>query len=158
MSMLLTTTVFVALTLLSVALHVRRTEGGVKAKPAGSAARRCARCGSAVPERAATCPRCGVPQQVFEVVSAPEAQPRAESGGPLRAMVRADLCVGCAACVAACPETGAITMRGKLAAVDAEHCVGHGECASACPVGAIGVGDRLEDRDRLSVAVGAATW
>jgi thioredoxin reductase len=47
------------------------------------------------------------------------------------------MCVGCGTCAAACPETGAITLRGKLAVVDNSLCVGHGECVSACPVGAI---------------------
>src|SRR6185436_5635177 len=62
-----------------------------------------------------------------------------DSGGdaPLRAHVRTDLCVGIGACVAACPETDAITLRGKLARVNPERCKGHGECVSACPVSAI---------------------
>ena len=57
----------------------------------------------------------------------------------MRALVRADMCVGCATCVAACPEDGALTMRGKLAVVDNALCKGHGDCVAACPVGAISV-------------------
>ncbi|HEX5634716.1 MAG TPA: NAD(P)-binding domain-containing protein, partial [Gemmatimonadales bacterium] len=42
-------------------------------------------------------------------------------------------------CVAACPESGAIELRGKLAVVNLDACKGHGDCAAACPVGAIAV-------------------
>jgi thioredoxin reductase/NAD-dependent dihydropyrimidine dehydrogenase PreA subunit len=52
-------------------------------------------------------------------------------------MVRADLCAGCATCVAACPEANAIRVEAKIAIVDLAYCVGHGDCAAACPVGAI---------------------
>ncbi|MDE3216591.1 MAG: NAD(P)-binding domain-containing protein, partial [Gemmatimonadota bacterium] len=54
-----------------------------------------------------------------------------------KALVRADMCVGCGTCVASCPEPGAITLRGKLAVVDDALCQGHGECVRGCPVGAI---------------------
>jgi thioredoxin reductase/ferredoxin len=57
----------------------------------------------------------------------------------MRALVRGDMCVGCGTCVAACPETGAIALHGKLAVVDSALCKGHGECVAACPVGAISV-------------------
>jgi putative YpdA family bacillithiol system oxidoreductase len=151
MDMTLTTIAFVVLSALSIALHVRRTSrravSQAPKKPAGPT--RCRRCSTVVAAGQETCPKCGVPLQVFEVVSAPIAQSIDPSGGaPLRAAVRGDMCVGCAGCVAACPEVGAITMQGRLARVDASLCVGHGECAAACPVGAIslseGGGNRVE--------------
>ena len=137
MSMLLTTIGFFALTALSVVLHLRRTESAPPhATPARG--RPCPRCRAPVPDGSAFCPGCGVPQQIYEVVNAPAARAGApDAGAPQRAVVRNDLCVGCTGCVSACPEPGAIAMRGKLAVVDPERCKGHGECASACPVGAI---------------------
>ncbi|MBL0179470.1 MAG: 4Fe-4S binding protein [Gemmatimonadetes bacterium] len=58
------------------------------------------------------CRQCGAPQQAYELVSAPvvEGELAAGSGEP-KAMVRADVCVGCGTCVDACPEPGAITMH-----------------------------------------------
>jgi thioredoxin reductase/Pyruvate/2-oxoacid:ferredoxin oxidoreductase delta subunit len=84
-----------------------------------------------------------VPQQVYEVVNAKVA---AKGGGhglsiAKHAMVRADVCVGCGTCVAACPEPGAIELQGKLAVVNTDSCKGHAECVAACPVGAILMGD-----------------
>jgi heterodisulfide reductase subunit A-like polyferredoxin len=94
-----------------------------------------------VPSGSQFCPGCGIPQQIFEVVSAGISAPMSAdgTGGAMRALVRADMCVGCATCVAACPEDGALTMRGKLAVVDNALCKGHGDCVAACPVGAISV-------------------
>lgn len=47
-------------------------------------------------------------------------------------------CIGCAACVDACPEGLVLgVIGGKAAIVAAEKCIGHGICAEACPVGAI---------------------
>ena len=133
--MLWTTLAFVAISAISVWLHLRKS-----APPPSAAARArpCPRCRAVVPAKAETCPKCGVPLQAFELVSAAEVHDDpAESAGEIRAHVRADMCVGCATCVAACPQPGAIAMVGKLARVDAQHCVGSGECATACPVGAI---------------------
>jgi thioredoxin reductase/ferredoxin len=134
MPMLTTTAALVAVTGLSIWWHVRRSAGATTGGASGAA---CPRCRAAVPAGAMRCPRCGVPQELFEVVAAPVAAAATAGGGVLKAMVRADRCVGCGACAAACPEPAAIALRGHLATVDPAACMGHGECAAACPVGAI---------------------
>lgn len=50
-------------------------------------------------------------------------------------------CIGCGACVAACPEGDVLGVVGGTATVvNGLRCVGHGRCEAACPVGAIEVG------------------
>lgn len=47
-------------------------------------------------------------------------------------------CIGCGACVTACPEGDVLgVVGGKAAIVEPGKCIGHGLCADACPVGAI---------------------
>ena len=47
-------------------------------------------------------------------------------------------CIGCGACVDACPEGDVLAViAGKAAIVNGHKCIGHGLCAEACPVGAI---------------------
>ena len=47
-------------------------------------------------------------------------------------------CIGCGACVTACPEYDVLAvLGGKAALVNGAKCIGHGLCADACPVGAI---------------------
>lgn len=47
-------------------------------------------------------------------------------------------CIGCGACVAACPEGGILGLiGGKADLVEPSECIGHGACKAACPVGAI---------------------
>lgn len=49
-----------------------------------------------------------------------------------------DWCIGCGACVSACPEGDVLqVIGGKAALVNGRKCIGHGLCAEACPVGAI---------------------
>lgn len=138
MAMIFTTLGFFLLTGLLVWLHVRRT---ATAQPAASKATGppCVRCRFTLPPNATFCPGCGLPLQIFEVVRAPEQAVRTEavSGARPHAVVRADLCVGCKSCLAACPEEGALTIEGSLARVDLSLCVGHGQCVPACPVGGI---------------------
>lgn len=50
-------------------------------------------------------------------------------------------CIGCGACVAACPEGGVLALiSGKAVIVNGARCVGHGKCAEACPVEGITIG------------------
>jgi Pyruvate/2-oxoacid:ferredoxin oxidoreductase delta subunit len=130
---LLASLIFILATVLSIALHVRAGHRAPSGDPT------CPRCRAVILAGARTCAECGLPFQAVELTRAPEAPADAaqSANAPLRALVRSDQCVGCGACVAACPEEGALAMRGTLAVVDPAKCVGHGECANACPVGAI---------------------
>jgi putative YpdA family bacillithiol system oxidoreductase len=132
----LTAAAFVIVTvLLAVRAGRRRAAAEASARPQSAP---CPRCRAPVPASATFCPACGVPQQAFEMVRAARATEAAPAEtGPLHAIVRTDVCVGCGTCVAACPEPGAIRLEGKVATVDRAICVGHGKCAEACPVGAI---------------------
>lgn len=48
------------------------------------------------------------------------------------------LCLGCAACVKACPERSILgIVDGKAKLIEPSHCVGHGACATSCPTNAI---------------------
>ena len=60
-------------------------------------------------------------------------------------------CIGCGACVRACPEDGVLQLAfGQAVVVHGARCVGHGLCATACPTNAIALtlGD-LKDRKDL---------
>jgi thioredoxin reductase (NADPH) len=51
------------------------------------------------------------------------------------------ICIGCGACVIACPEQDAHPVLGlikdKAKLIGPSNCIGHGACKTACPVGAI---------------------
>ena len=51
------------------------------------------------------------------------------------------ICIGCGACVAACPEMPGYQVLGlvrqKAELISPTDCIGHGACKTACPVGAI---------------------
>ncbi len=48
------------------------------------------------------------------------------------------LCMGCGACVAACPEGEIIGLiDGKAELIEPSSCIGHGACRASCPFGAI---------------------
>ncbi len=56
----------------------------------------------------------------------------------LHPLIDPETCFGCGACVAACPEAGALqVVDGHARLVQASHCVGHGRCQAACPTDAI---------------------
>ena len=58
-----------------------------------------------------------------------------------------NICIGGAACVAACPEKDIIgIVKGKGELINASNCVGHGACFHACPVEAISLKIGTEKR------------
>jgi thioredoxin reductase/Pyruvate/2-oxoacid:ferredoxin oxidoreductase delta subunit len=60
-------------------------------------------------------------------------------------------CIGCGACIRACPEDGVLDLlHGQAVVVHGIRCVGHARCAEVCPTGAIALtfGD-LSDRKDL---------
>ncbi len=64
-------------------------------------------------------------------------------------------CIGCGACVRACPEDGVLAMAyGQAVVVHGARCVGHGLCAEACPTEAIALtlGDLSARRDLPALA------
>jgi len=130
---LLTIVAFVLVTSVLIAFQVRR------GKPAaGTPQPSCPRCRTKLVESQQWCPGCRAPLQAFELVSAKVVEGTTLAvDGPLHAIVRADMCVGCGTCVAACPEPGAIHLVNKIASVELDLCKGHASCAAACPVGAI---------------------
>lgn len=52
----------------------------------------------------------------------------------LHPIIEPSLCIGCAACIPACPEHALGIIGGKAVLVAPTKCIGHGACAIACPL------------------------
>jgi thioredoxin reductase/Pyruvate/2-oxoacid:ferredoxin oxidoreductase delta subunit len=64
-------------------------------------------------------------------------------------------CLGCGACIRACPEEGVLALiHGQALVVHGARCVGHGACARECPTGAIAltIGELETRRDIPALA------
>ncbi len=56
----------------------------------------------------------------------------------LHPVIDQSACIGCAACVTACPEGQILGLvNGKAQLMEPANCIGHGACAAACPLQAI---------------------
>jgi thioredoxin reductase (NADPH) len=56
----------------------------------------------------------------------------------LHPVIDPNRCMGCASCVAACPEGKILGLiEGKAELIEPSHCIGHGACKAACPFDAI---------------------
>jgi thioredoxin reductase/Pyruvate/2-oxoacid:ferredoxin oxidoreductase delta subunit len=56
----------------------------------------------------------------------------------LHPVIDASRCLGCASCVAACPEKDVLgVIHGKAQLINPTHCIGHGACKKSCPFNAI---------------------
>ncbi len=56
----------------------------------------------------------------------------------LHPVINPNRCLGCATCLAACPEDEVLGLvDGKALLVNPTHCIGHGACRDACPTDAI---------------------
>jgi len=63
----------------------------------------------------------------------------------LHPVVNPNRCIGCGACVDACPEGSVLgIVGGQAELVNPTHCIGHGRCAEACPT------------DGITLAIGSA--
>jgi len=75
-------------------------------------------------------------QRVFdEAVSSGMTEPAS-----IHPVINPALCLGCASCVAACPEKSKNVLgiiHGKAHLTNPTHCIGHGACKTACPFNAI---------------------
>ena len=67
--------------------------------------------------------------------------------------INVDKCVGCEACVAACPF-GAISMKDGVAVIG-DACTQCGACVEVCPAGAI---ERIEEPKAKSAQDGSGVW
>jgi putative YpdA family bacillithiol system oxidoreductase len=136
-----------AVTFFFVRRYLRKLTGTKAApgKPAPAAAAPaskmmpCPRCAKPISEQSSFCSHCGAPLAMWTVHrSAVVAAGGSPQKGKPKPVINATLCIGCGACVDACPETGTLELAGgKAILAHAERCVGHAKCVEVCPTQSI---------------------
>jgi electron transport complex protein RnfB len=82
--------------------------------------------------------------------------PTAIAHSDFRAVVDADLCIGCGDCVERCPF-GALAVPEDICEVDNARCVGCGVCAVVCPADALHL-ERRPEEEALSLPADIKDW
>jgi ferredoxin len=73
-----------------------------------------------------------------------------------RALVDADICIGCGTCLERC-QFGALSVPEDVCLVDPRRCVGCGLCATVCPVDAIAL-RRVEAGEKAELPTNRREW
>lgn len=122
-----------------VRLHGAHTAGASPSTGTQGATTTCPRCQGSGPAEAAFCHNCGAAFAMWRIHRAPvQSGGSPEAGSNLRPVINASICMGCASCVKACPESGALQLvNGKSILAHPERCTSQGVCAQACPTGAL---------------------
>ncbi len=129
------------ITLLFVSRYMKRigssSAGDVPVAP--SPAKSCPRCGSLV--SGSFCNACGAPLSLWNFdrpASGENNKPSSGASAIGMPVINASLCIGCGACVDACPEAGTLALvGGKAILANPDRCKSHGECVPACPTSGI---------------------
>jgi Pyruvate/2-oxoacid:ferredoxin oxidoreductase delta subunit len=94
---------------------------------------------------------CGVLRGVAEF-----GMPTAIARSDFRAVVDAELCIGCESCLKRC-QFGALSVPEGGCEVDYGRCVGCGVCVSSCPVDALSL-RRRKEREQVAVPLDNDAW
>lgn len=90
--------------------------------------------------------RCRATERKNHIILADAREAGLTEPSSLHPVIDTAKCIGCSACVRACPEGDVLgLLEGKATLIDPTRCIGHGACEQACPA------------DALSLVFGTAT-